>query len=113
MDHFNSENKNMVIKEDDETVINKINGNGIEETSKVETKPDICKELAKIDDEDDIDRDKRKVVDKEETSSNEVATTDNDLHKDNKRRKVTVYLIMAYVFIQAFLPYSHFITKVI
>ncbi|KAF9810855.1 hypothetical protein SFRURICE_005281 [Spodoptera frugiperda] len=111
MDHFNLENKNMVIKEDDETVINKSNGNGIEETNKVETKPDICKELAKIDDEDDIDRDKKKVVDKEETSSNEVATTDNDLHKDNKRRKATVYLIMTYVFIQAFLPYSHFITK--
>ncbi|XP_035428723.2 vitamin K-dependent gamma-carboxylase [Spodoptera frugiperda] len=110
MDQFNSDNKNMVIKEDDETVINKINGNGIEETSKVETKPDICKELAKIDDEDDIEKDKRKVVDKEETSSNE-ATTDNDLHKVNKRRKVTLYLIMTYVFIQAFLPYSHFITK--
>ncbi|XP_022816293.1 vitamin K-dependent gamma-carboxylase [Spodoptera litura] len=109
MDQFNSEDKNMELKEDDEAVINKYNSNGTEETNKNETKPDICKELAKV--EDDIDKDKSKVVDKEEKPSNEVANKDNDLHKDNKRRKITVYLIIVYVFVQAFLPYSHFITK--
>ncbi|CAH0700194.1 unnamed protein product [Spodoptera exigua] len=109
MDQFDSEEKNMELKEHEEIVTNKTNRNGTDEINKVETKPDICKELANI--EENSVNDQNKYVHKEEKPSNEVATIGNDLHKDNKRRKTTVYLIMAYVFIQAFLPYSHFITK--
>lgn len=38
--------------------------------------------------------------------------TPNHRCSEERNKKITVYLILIYMFVQAFLPYSHFITKV-
>ncbi|KAJ8733012.1 hypothetical protein PYW07_015611 [Mythimna separata] len=109
LDQVNPNDGNMKVIEKEETEVTK----KPEESCKIDEKAELCNEIAKTDEE--VDGENVKIVKKEELCAmNEMElskTIEDNLIEDDNRKKVTMWLIMLYVFIQAFLPYSHFITK--
>lgn len=101
-DEYAQENEDTIDNEQEE----------IKET-KESTKDDennVCSILAKVVD----DNMEKRTNDKkdEQQSKNNSETIGNDVNGDYKKKKLTMLLILFHVLLQAFLPYSHFITKV-
>lgn len=100
--------ENTQVIEKEKTVNNKETVEELEGNTKLDDKTADCNEIVKTDDAEYQD-DKKNV----ECIMNETPESiEDNLIKDDNGKKVTMYLILLYVFIQAFLPYSHFITKV-
>uniref|UniRef100_A0A2A4ISY8 HTTM-like domain-containing protein n=1 Tax=Heliothis virescens TaxID=7102 RepID=A0A2A4ISY8_HELVI len=77
----------------------------------LDDKTNDCNEKGHIDNVFDQNKDKSTKMDEQKLINESEKTDSNIVENNNNSRKVTMYLIILYVFIQAFLPYSHFITK--
>ncbi|KAJ8731764.1 hypothetical protein PYW08_014494 [Mythimna loreyi] len=109
LDQVRPTDENMEVIENEETK----DSNQSEEKATIADISELSNEIVKTDEI--VDQDNCKIVEKDEqrvmNGTELPECIEDNLIEDDNRKKVTMWLIMLYVFIQAFLPYSHFITK--
>lgn len=109
-DNDKAEDETMKVVEKEDSSKSKHNIKTAETNTDIDDKVNDSNEKANIDNVFDQDKDKITKID-EQKPINEPEKSNSSIENNSNKNKVTIYLILLYVFIQAFLPYSHFITK--
>ncbi|XP_047020536.1 vitamin K-dependent gamma-carboxylase [Helicoverpa zea] len=109
-DNDKAEDETMKVVEKEDSSKSKHNIKTAETNTDIDEKVNDSNEKANIDNVFDQDKDKITKID-EQKPINEPEKSNSSIENNSNKNKVTIYLILSYVFIQAFLPYSHFMTK--